>query len=268
MLEPYDENLVVEERDEECNCKKHLLMDKIYELAPFDWTKAKDEFHARHKDLNEELAKLRTQFYTVDLKANPDIKYPESIKALEKKLDAFYKDEVYNPQHAKEVIVENEWKDKVSYKPDCEDCHGTGTRRVHYNDKARWDWFQIGGRWPCSFKLKPGTTGLIGDPTLLFDAKEKAEVEKMYKEGWCDIAAVKDIDWEATIKKDGGNFSSYAVVDQFGEWHEPGRMGWWGMTDATDESQEVWAKEFFDKWIKPLLENEPDTMLAMVDCHI
>jgi len=34
------------------------------------------------------------------------------------------------------------------------------------NPNAKWDWFQVGGRWNGYFKLKDGTLGVIGEPGL------------------------------------------------------------------------------------------------------
>jgi hypothetical protein len=34
------------------------------------------------------------------------------------------------------------------------------------NPNAKWDWYQVGGRWNGYFKLKDGTLGLLGEPGL------------------------------------------------------------------------------------------------------
>jgi hypothetical protein len=60
-------------------------------------------------------------------------------------------------------------------------------------------------------------------------------------------------------------FGTYAVVDQNGQWHEKGEMGWWGISSETPESAAEWNKSFMDRWIR---HEDPDTMLAVVDCHI
>ncbi|MFC1535761.1 hypothetical protein ACFL4H_00175 [Candidatus Neomarinimicrobiota bacterium] len=58
--------------------------------------------------------------------------------------------------------------------------------------------------------------------------------------------------------------STFAVLRN-GEWLEKGRMGWWGMHDATDEDAKEWNKSFYDTFIKDLPD---DTLLTIVDCHI
>lgn len=52
------------------------------------------------------------------------------------------------------------------------------------NPNAKWDWYQIGGRWSGFFKLKRGTTGETGTPGLMTPEAEP---------GWVDSALKKDI---------------------------------------------------------------------------
>jgi hypothetical protein len=60
-------------------------------------------------------------------------------------------------------------------------------------------------------------------------------------------------------------FGTYAVVTEDGEWHEPGKMGWWGISTATPGGEEDWNLNYFDRFLKGL---NPDTLLTVVDCHI
>jgi hypothetical protein len=55
------------------------------------------------------------------------------------------------------------------------------------NPKAKWDWWQIGGRWTGLLELKDGRKGELGSPGA-FTTKAK--------EGTADIALKKDIDWK------------------------------------------------------------------------
>lgn len=49
-----------------------------------------------------------------------------------------------------------------------------------------------------------------------------------------------------------------------GEWHEPGAMGWWGMSTDTPDSRDAFQREF-----NKLFDSLPDdTVLTLVDCHI
>lgn len=49
-----------------------------------------------------------------------------------------------------------------------------------------------------------------------------------------------------------------------GEWIEPGKMGWWGMDSSTSDSK----LEFQDWYAKMLSNQDPETWISIVDCHI
>ena len=56
------------------------------------------------------------------------------------------------------------------------------------NPNAKWDWWELGGRWSDTLKLKPGRKGNRADRTWP-DTKEPR------KRGYCDQAQLKDIDF-------------------------------------------------------------------------
>jgi hypothetical protein len=60
------------------------------------------------------------------------------------------------------------------------------------------------------------------------------------------------------------SFSTYAVLKD-GEWIEPGEMGWFGSSNATNESKLDFEINFHDKFLKDLSD---DALLTIVDCHI
>lgn len=55
------------------------------------------------------------------------------------------------------------------------------------NPNAKWDWYEIGGRWTGFFQLKHGAEGTVGRPGLMTEAA---------KHGCADSAAKGDIDFE------------------------------------------------------------------------
>ena len=59
-------------------------------------------------------------------------------------------------------------------------------------------------------------------------------------------------------------FGTWAVLDNDG-WHEKGNMGWWGMSDATDEDEKEWQKSYVDAFLR---NEDQETLLAIVDAHI
>jgi len=60
-------------------------------------------------------------------------------------------------------------------------------------------------------------------------------------------------------------FYTYAVLTPDGEWHEPGKMGWWGCSSASPEEEIEFKKNYEEKFIKAA---NPNWELTIVDCHI
>lgn len=60
-----------------------------------------------------------------------------------------------------------------------------GTVGYETNPRAKWDWYQVGGRWTGYFKLKEGATGKLGEPGCMTEAS---------KPGYADIVYKRDID--------------------------------------------------------------------------
>ena len=139
------------------------------------------------------------------------------------------------------------------------------------NPRARWDWWEVGGRWRGLLQLRPGKTGY----TAPLDRWHK---DFVYPPHRCDAALVADCDfspsearirqaarlWEVAVEGDAPRedeeffspwkpeyylnrygdketfirresaFSTHAFLTAEGEWHEQGRMGWFGMDDSTN----------------------------------
>lgn len=177
----------------------------------------------------------------------------------------------------------------------------TGKYGYWTNPNAKWDWYQVGGRWKGLLKA---SVGEHGEPSLVSPRKDI--------KGRYDIAKVKDIDftpdqeqydnairfWEVVVEgaelKDGENkddfftpytteyyqkhygskeqfarerseFSTFAVVTNDGKWHEKGNMGWFGMSSETGEESIAWHNSWYDTFIKDL---DEDMYVIIVDCHI
>lgn len=164
------------------------------------------------------------------------------------------------------------------------------------NPSAKWDWYEIGGRWAGYFTLKHGKGGVLGKRSWALEDQEIAINE-------ADQAFKGDIDWEAMKAKneagarkcwaeyqrevaDGKNPHAYveysieeadteetyvarqALIATFavikdGKWYERGCMGWWG-TVSDEKERDVWNTEF-EKLVMGLPD---DTLLTVVDCHI
>lgn len=60
------------------------------------------------------------------------------------------------------------------------------------NPNAKWDWYQVGGRWTGFFKGKKNVKGSTGNPGLMTSAAKK---------GYFDQIRIKDIDFEGIEKE-------------------------------------------------------------------
>ena len=136
--------------------------------------------------------------------------------------------------------------------------HEDGSVWHTYNDDAKWDWYQMGGRYAGRLKLKDISKNaplFYPEYSEYYSMKELNYLKQLKAEGYCDQARVKDVSNLSGI-------GCFAVVKD-GKWYERGKMGWWSV--VTDEKdKDAWGEE-----VKLLLASlSPDTLLTMYDCHI
>ena len=60
-------------------------------------------------------------------------------------------------------------------------------------------------------------------------------------------------------------FGTRAVVDTTGEWYEKGEMGMFGCSSESPGEAANWDANFFARFLK---DEDPNTLLVTVDCHI
>jgi hypothetical protein len=111
------------------------------------------------------------------------------------------------------------------------------------NPNAKWDWYQLGGRWHNFFKLKPGAKGKYGDSSLLAPTADEA--------GYADAALKKDIDFEGMRDEAGKKaFDRYEdAMKVIG--HLPPNESWESLRErfqkegkSNDEARDAyWAQE-------------------------
>jgi hypothetical protein len=71
------------------------------------------------------------------------------------------------------------------------------TRYGYYeNPNARWDWYQVGGRWSGMLKLKPGASGEMGQ-------RSWTNRDETISANFCDSAKKGDIDFESMRNEAG-----------------------------------------------------------------
>ncbi len=97
-----------------------------------------------------------------------------------------------------------------------------------YNPESKWDWYEVGGRW-------------------------KGDIKGKNKDKISDIMKMGD---------DKMSYVPFAVVTPDGEWHESGKMGWFGMSSDNKE-EDKWRKE-----VRNIYSKYPNYIGVLVDCHI
>lgn len=154
------------------------------------------------------------------------------------------------------------------------------------NPNSKWDWYQIGGRWSSTFKTKDGqqvNRCRLGDLDTDFDEKEYNRSIRFW-EVVVEGDAIKDGEDEEdfltfhetnyyteryktkeNFAKCNASFHTYSIITPDGKWHEPGRMGWWGVSHASDEDSVNWALNFKKNFIDTF---DADYEICLVDCHI
>ena len=155
------------------------------------------------------------------------------------------------------------------------------------NKDAKWDWYQIGGRWSGMLKKLDGTRCdecEVKDLDLLLD-KDMYEKAKRLWEVVVDKQPLTDVerpsDFFTMFKpeyyiemyndrddfaKSQASFSTFAMLLD-GKWFEQGKMGWFAMSDTTKESLEKFT-DFMDKTLRELKKTHPHATVTLVDCHI
>lgn len=151
------------------------------------------------------------------------------------------------------------------------------------NPRGYWDWWSEGGRWSGLLKLKNGgsaNSARLGDIDfspdeavyqrslrfwdVVVDHKPKEEGEEFfsfYKEQYYREYYG---DRESYARRQAA-FSTYAVITPDGEWHAPGRMGWWAMSSETGEESRDWYSNYQKRFLN---DSDPNLILTIVDCHI
>lgn len=75
----------------------------------------------------------------------------------------------------------------------------TGKYGYYENPNAKWDWWQVGGRWMGSLLIKEDKEGFVGNPGTFGNSAPNTPNGYI----WVDSCFIKDVEWEkmAQIKK-------------------------------------------------------------------
>lgn len=111
------------------------------------------------------------------------------------------------------------------------------------NPNAKWDWYQIGGRWTGFFKLKAGRKGDVGEPGILTPIAQS---------GSADILTKGDIDFEAMRDEAGEKAAEEYDRAMKIIGHLPPNKTWEEMRgddkDADKTSKKYWAQPRCRAW--------------------
>lgn len=153
-----------------------------------------------------------------------------------------------------------------------------------YNPDSKWDWYMVGGRFSNHIKLKNGKYAdsakvkdidfssdsevynkalrfweIAVEDAPLMDGEEKPFI--FYKKEYY-LERYKD---KEDYAKKLSSWTTYAVLTPDGIWHEPGQMGWWGISTASSNDEIDWDENYYERFIKAA---DPEWELTIVDCHI
>lgn len=171
------------------------------------------------------------------------------------------------------------------------------------NPNAKWDWYQIGGRWSGQLAVKPGSTsGTVGNPSwfnlLINEEKitngkvDSCQLKDLDTDAMIEDAKQQQVKWLAQADTEYENGTPINIIkfrfgvdptnnedrEQYlkdyrlftpyaivheGEWIAQGEMGWFGCS-IDEYNEEEWSSKLWDK-IKSL---DPETRITVVDCHI
>lgn len=232
------------------------------------------------------------------------ILYPYSESYKVKPYISMTKKEVIDE---KEKIVKEDWAKKYAncsyeefvkkYYGEDSELDSKGNLLSTSNPNAKWDWFEIGGRWKGMLLLKKehhGKNSRVNTACIKSIDWEKlnklSEADEAYWSRFWDIAIEgkektalekekhkfivlykKEYYLENYRNKEkflerAGKFATHAVITPDRKWHEIGKMGFWGICVPGAEKGEEWELGFYDRFIKPYLDS--DFKITIADCHI
>lgn len=178
--------------------------------------------------------------------------------------------------------IEDYLEDFCGYEIDEE----TGEYGYWENPNAKWDWYDVGGRWSNMLKYKDGNRGDYGyikdidftprkdkykealrfwevaiDKEPLKEGEDKNDFIAFYKDSYYKKMYLN----KELYAKICSQFSTRAVITPDGKWHEVGEMGWFGCSSESGDENIKWEMHYKERFIDTA---DPNWILVIVDCHI
>lgn len=234
-------------------------------------------FHREDQDIDDLLAP-----YDESLTVAPYIRFTRE-EAIE------YAKEWWNKEFLDGKTDEEIWQTMASEYDNRTDYNGN--IYTTYNPNAKWDWYQVGGRWGGSLKLKKSARknycnmqfvdeARIGDVDFSNDSDSYREALRFWE---IVVDGAKPDDGEdfftiynkefflsyygdkETYARSQSQWSTFAVITPDGIWHEKGEMGWFGASSETPDEAKDWDEGYRERFLEHA---DPDWILTIVDCHI
>ena len=167
-----------------------------------------------------------------------------------------------------------EYKDLDTFVKDYYGYEKNGDKYGYWeNPNAKWDWYEIGGRWSNMLLTKDGIkvdyAKLKYIDWELIKARNIENAERVWNSNPQGIerlfSGIEKNDTKESFIKRNSEFTTYAVITPDGKWHSKGNMGWFGISDESEEEANKWADNFYDAFIRNA---DQELMLVIVDCHI
>ena len=224
---------------------------------------------------------------------NAQIPCPElSIEEIEKEYNSIKNfTEEEREQDKEKAILYREYADKPLdyYVHDYYSCAiEEGELYSLFNPQAKWDWYVIGGRWAGSLMRKVKLTYSEEPDSYEDDINSYAQIKDLRFRKLITPEQHKQIEetYNKFIEKGDGffnaeyytrryptfdkflkeqlTFSTYSLLTSDGEWHEPGEMGWFGISTAAPEEE----RDFSDVFAELIKKEDEENYFVLVDCHI
>lgn len=253
LLEDFDENKVVEEyilyTKEEFIRRERESLQRFYDTTYSEYLKDKNGYREKHKDHSGHLEYVSKTFPKLYNMSDEEL-YKDSVKSYDYSVDM------------------------------------DGNILSTYNPQSKWDWYVEGGRF--SGLLRKKDTGDFVDSEyaqnvdfsmndevysnalrfweVCVDGEEpKNDEEKEFYTIFKKEYYINKYGTKENYAKRQATFSTWVVLTPDGTWYEPGQMGWFGCSSASDEDEDKFFGEY-EKFIQMAIEN--NWFLTVVDCHI
>lgn len=265
MLAPYSENLEVKPYIDET---KQQIIEKAKER------KERFEKELKEKGLNYSDDEWKRKY--IDAKTDEEL-YEAEIDEDERYDEKGNRLTTYNPNSKwdwyeiggrwhNHILVKNSIKDVVNGGPSWGNmssskkeapegykwCDGARIKDIEFKKIVEFE-----NRYNKAIRF--WETYVEGQDPKTEEEKEAIEYEFYKKEYYLERYKTKE-----NYAKRESIFYTWALLDNDG-WHEQGKMGWFGLSDDTEESEQIFIEKFTETINKKENQNK---YLVMIDCHI